>query len=248
MPFASAGNVGMSLSQPAGSSAFDICCHIFASSGSRFAHGLYFCVPVLLPLRAALNGLAHVLLHFVGNQELRIRRPAVCHLGQAYFFFAQRFAVRFLGVLPVGRAPADMRVDDDQRRTRHFALRRADGDVDQIQIIYVADVQHIPVPAAEARSHVIGECQRGAAFDGDVIVVVKPDQVRQAEMPGDRSGFVADAFHQVAIAAEGVDAIVEKIAVFLSNFAASQRCAIAMPTELATPCPSGPVVTSTPGT
>ena len=178
---------------------------------------LVLIVPLALPLRAAFDGLAHVLLHFVGDQELRIGRPAVRFLRQPYLIRAQGFAVRFLGVLPVGRAPADMRVDDDQRGTRHFALRRPDGHVDQLQVVHVGDVQHVPVPAAEARGHVVAEGQRGAALDGDVIVVVEPDQVRQAEMSRDRRCFVADAFHQVAIAAEDVGAIVEGIAAVLAE-------------------------------
>ena len=123
--------------------------------------------------------------------------------------------MRFFGVLPMRRTPADVGVDDDQRRTRDLALRCADSQVHQVQVVHVGDIEHIPMPSAETRRHVVGESQRGAAFDGDVIVVVEPDEVRQAKVAGNRGGFVADAFHQVAVAAEGVDAIVENIFVEL---------------------------------
>ena len=70
-----------------------------------------------------------------------------------------------------------MGVDDDDRRPRRFSLCSLDGDIDQVEVVDIADVQHIPMPAAEARRHVIGERQRRAALDGDVVVVVEPDQV-----------------------------------------------------------------------
>ena len=54
--------------------------------------------------------------HAVGNQELRVFRPAVKFFGQPDFFFAQRFAVGGVGVLLVRRAVADVAVDADQRR------------------------------------------------------------------------------------------------------------------------------------
>src|SRR5271167_1270195 len=72
------------------------------------------------------------------------------------------------------------------------------------------------MPAVEARGHIIAECERGATLYGDVVVVVEPDQVRQPKMAGDRGGFVAHALHQVAVPAERVDTVVEKIvAVFV---------------------------------
>ena len=95
-----------------------------------------------------------------------------------------------------------------------FLLRHLDGQVQRFQVVDVAHVLHVPVPAHEARGHIVGEGQRSAAFDGDVVVVVEPDEIGQAEMAGQGSSFVADAFHQVAIAAEGVNAIVEEIAAF----------------------------------
>src|SRR5664280_726868 len=72
------------------------------------------------------------------------------------------------------------------------------------------------MPAGEAHGHIIAESERSATLDGDVVVVVEPDQVRQPKMAGNRGSFVADAFHQVAVPAERVDAVVEKIvAVFI---------------------------------
>src|ERR1035438_184927 len=72
------------------------------------------------------------------------------------------------------------------------------------------------MPAGEARCHIIAECERGVALDGDVVVVVEPDQVRQPKMASNRSSFIAHALHQISVPAERVDAVVEKIvAVFV---------------------------------
>jgi hypothetical protein len=60
--------------------------------------------------------LAKIFAHAIGHQEFRIFRPAVGALGQFDFFFAERLAVRFFCVLPVGRAEANVAVDDDQFR------------------------------------------------------------------------------------------------------------------------------------
>ena len=91
---------------------------------------------------------------------MRIGIPAVGHLGEANFVLAERFAVRFLGVLAIGRTPSDVGVDNDERRTYYFAPRRADGHVDQIQIVHVGDMQDVPVPGAEARGYVVAEGER----------------------------------------------------------------------------------------
>ena len=63
-------------------------------------------------------------------------------------------------------------------------------------------------------------------------------------MAGERDGFLADAFHQVAVGGDHIGLVVDHAS---PNSAARCRSAIAMPTALARPWPSGPVVVSTPG-
>ena len=118
MPLASAGNVGRSLSQPAGSSR---CMHLIELLG-QFRDTSPCIVELLVPgVAQLLAALADALL---GN--VRGRRPAPgtsrppasrknCLVSRD-FFFAQRFAVGGAGVLLVRRAVADVAVDDDQRR------------------------------------------------------------------------------------------------------------------------------------
>ena len=73
----------------------------------------------------------------------------------------------------------------------------------------IADPQHIPMVGEEARGDIFGKGDAGIAVDGDVIVVVDPAQIIQGEMAGERSGLRADAFHQAAVAANGIDVIIE---------------------------------------
>ncbi len=66
-------------------------------------------------------------------------------------------------------------------------------------------------------------------------------------MSGQRRGFAGDAFHHVAIAAQRVDIEVEQFEVRDGcRSLPATRLAIAMPTLVETPWPSGPVVLSTP--
>ena len=77
------------------------------------------------------------------------------------------------------------------------------------------------------------------------------DQVAELLHAGDRRGLVGDALLDVAVGGERVDVVVERAgspgAASGSNRPRSRRAAIAMPTALPRPWPSGPVVVSTPG-
>src|SRR5271166_2960539 len=55
------------------------------------------------------------------------------------------------------------------------------------------------------------ESERCVAFDGDVVVVVEPHEIRESQVAGDGSGFVRNAFHQVAVAADCIDAIAKDV-------------------------------------
>src|ERR1700730_15082699 len=55
------------------------------------------------------------LVHAIRHQKLGIFGPTVISLGQLYFFFAQRLAVRRTGILLVRSAVGNVAVDDDER-------------------------------------------------------------------------------------------------------------------------------------
>ena len=187
-PFASAGKVGQvavpALRQLAALHALDVVGEI----GELLLVGAEALLPRLAQLRAARADAGfEVLVHAVGDEELGVRRPAVALLGQADLVFAQRLAVRGAGVLLVRRAPADVAVDDDQRRPIVGGLEDVERAAEQIEIVGVADARDVPAVADEARRDVIAVGEGGVALDGDVVVVVDPAQVRQLQVAGDRA-------------------------------------------------------------
>src|SRR5882757_10583923 len=96
--------------------------------------GSVFCepgIPFVVPLLAAFNGHARVLLGFRRNKEVRIFGPAIKFLCRANLVFAERLAVCGGGVLLLGSAPSNVAVEDDQRRTSSLLLRSANCALNQ---------------------------------------------------------------------------------------------------------------------
>ena len=108
----------------------------------------------------------------------------------------------------------------------------------------LAEVDDVPVVGPEALGDVVAVRQLGVAVDRDVVVVVDADQLAEPEVPGERAGLVRHAFHEATVTGDHVGVVIDGLR---PKRAASTRSAIAMPTALAKPCPSGPVVTSMPG-
>ena len=168
--------------------------------------------PGVAQLLAALaHPRAEVLPHAFGDQEFGVFGPAVSALGEAHFLFSQRLAVRSAGVLFVRRTVGDMAVDDDEGGPVAGALEHVQRAFQHLQIVGIADARDIPAIADEAGGHVLAERQRGMAFDGDLVVVVNPAKIGKAMVARQRRGFPADALHHVAIAANGVDVVIEHV-------------------------------------
>ena len=148
IPLASAGNVGRFLSHPSGSSR---CCMRLiwsASSGNFFVYSAndacHFCSQLM---SAFADALAEIFHHAVGNQKLRVLRPAVIFLHQPHFFFAQGLAVRFVGILLVRRSVSDVAVHDDERGTIIGLQEIVVGLRQRVEIIRICDVNYVPAIA-----------------------------------------------------------------------------------------------------
>ena len=151
-----------------------------------------------------------MLAHALRHQKLGVLGPAVAALGQADLLLAERLAMGGAGILLVRGAVADMAVDDDQGR--HIV--RASKSLDRLRqpsgVVGVADTLHVPAIGEEARRHIVAERQVGVALDGDPIAVVDPAQVAEHLVAGERSRFAGHALHHVAIAANGINVVVEQ--------------------------------------
>src|SRR5260221_8719872 len=104
-----------------------------------------------------------------------------------------------------------MAVQDNEGGTALRLFEYAESSLDQIDVVRVADPQHVPSVAQEPGRNVLGECDARAALDRDVIVVVNPTEVIETEMPGQRCGLGRDALHQAAIATDRINIVVEYV-------------------------------------
>jgi hypothetical protein len=69
----------------------------------------------------------------------------------------------------------------------------------------------VPAVGLEPLGGVVAEGDLGLAVDRDVVVVVDVDQATEAQVPGQRGGLVAEAFRQVAVGADGEDAVIAHV-------------------------------------
>jgi hypothetical protein len=67
----------------------------------------------------------------------------------------------------------------------------------------------VPAVGLEAPAHILREGQGRVALDGDVVVVVDEVQLPQAQVTGQGRGLAGDPLHQVAVADESPDAMVD---------------------------------------
>src|SRR5262249_50168576 len=95
-------------------------------------------------------------------------------------------------------------VHNDQRRPVGRVEKGAEGPVQHLQVIGVADTRDVPAVANEAGGHVVAERQFGVPLDGDAVVVIDPAEVGELQVAGEGGGFGRDAFHDTAIATQGV--------------------------------------------
>ena len=58
--------------------------------------------------------------------------------------------------------------------------KTSQAPLDAIEIVGIADAQHVPAVGQEPRGDVLGEGDVGLALDGDVVVVVDPAEVVEA--------------------------------------------------------------------
>src|SRR6185369_5867320 len=73
------------------------------------------------------------------------------------------------------------------------------------------DMFNVPAVAFEALAYIFGEGHVRQAVQRDVVLVVDPAKIGKLQMAGQRRGLAADAFHQVAIAAQRVDVEVKNL-------------------------------------
>jgi hypothetical protein len=144
----------------------------------------------------------------------------------------------------VGRGEPDVAAQHHQRRAVVDGHGPADGRLERIEVVGdLADVLDVPAVALEALDRVVVERQLGGTVDGDVVVVVDVDERPRRRWPA------SDAASWLMPSSRQPSPQITKVWWSTTsglNRSRSQRSARPMPTPLAKPWPSGPVVTSTP--
>ena len=125
---------------------------------------------------------------------------------------AERVAVRLLRVGELRRRVADVRAQHDERRARRPrpCPRAARVRARRGRSAASPSCDDVPAVRREAQRDVVGVRELGRAVDRDVVVVVDEHQPAELEVTGERRGLVADAFHEVAVAADAEDVVVAR--------------------------------------
>ena len=152
-----------------------------------------------------------LLVNFRRNQKLRVLRPAVVALRHFDLFLTERISVRLRGILHVRSAVADVAVDHDESRSAAGLGERAQRLFDPPDVVRIADAHDIPAVRDEACDHILGEGDRGGSLDGDVVVVVNPAEVVEAQVSRQGRRLGAHALHHATVAAHRVHPVVEQL-------------------------------------
>ena len=171
-------------------------------------------VPFFFQLRTVFDGVPEMRKHLFWNVKTLVLGQAEISFCFFYGIFARSVGMGFRRSL-LRHSKADDRVNADQRRLVLYLLRVLDRLFDGFQIVAVRDLRHVPAGRLETLCPVFGKREIGRTVDRDLVVVVEIDQIAELQMPGKRRGFVADAFHQIAVRADAVDKIIDDRKAFL---------------------------------
>ena len=129
-------------------------------------------------------------------------------LGRADLVLAERLPVGALVSCFFGRAVADVAVDDDERGPVLLLKNWSAARAAPRSLASVTAWRSSRTPRSACRR----PRRREPACPSmrDVVVVVDPAEVRQLQVTGERRGLRGDALHHVAVAADGVDVVVEE--------------------------------------
>src|SRR4051812_27789678 len=91
--------------------------------------------------------LPKVVVYAVRDKELRVFRPTIVTLCELNFFLTERFAVRRVRILFVGRTVGDVTINDDQGRAVGSLVEGGECAGEHLQIVGIADASDVPAVA-----------------------------------------------------------------------------------------------------
>ena len=118
--------------------------------------------------------------------------------------------MRGAGVLPLA-SKTNMAVNNNQSWSTLGLAGHAKRAHNRVQVIRVANTQHIPSIPQIASAWIIAVRKIRLAFNGDVVVVVNPNQIIQLQMASDTSSLATYAFHHATVATNRVGAKIKNL-------------------------------------
>src|SRR5690606_33651041 len=125
--------------------------------------------------------------------------------------------VHFLGAGSIGSALADDGATADERGPACLGtlqLSLGNGAVDRSDIMAVNIADHVPAVAFEAARGVVAKPVLHLAVNGNAIVIVEDDKLGQAQSACQGADLVGNAFHEAAIAHEGISMVIDDLVPF----------------------------------
>ena len=216
-PLALASNVGSAASQPSGrvrvwrrSKRATSADGLVVQWWNALSHSAWACWPRSTAARVCAITAGGTSKCFSGSKPRTL-------LGRSDLVGAEGRAVGLLGALGVGCGPGDDRAQHDEARSVGLGASRLDRGVQRRDVLGVGrvvvgpvDGLHVPAVGLVAGRDVLGEGDVGVALDGDPVGVVDHREVAELLGAGDRGGLATDALLEVAVAADGVDVVVER--------------------------------------
>ena len=125
------------------------------------------------------------------------------------FVFAQRSAVHVVRAGLVRRSLADDCLAANQCRFVVLRFCRPYGAIHRVDVVAVDVADDVPAIGFESSRSIVGEPAVDVAVDGDAVVVVERDDLRELPGAGQRTRFVGNAFHHAAVAHEDVAVVID---------------------------------------
>ena len=145
------------------------------------------------------------------NMEFGLGVGAIKRLGGFDGVPTERLAVRGVVILLAGNTPSDMAIRHNKRGPVFGFFSLLQHVKKTWQIVDISYAQDVPPVGQEAGAHIFVECQIGFTFNGDPVAVVYPAEVVQLKVACKAGSFAGDTFHHATVAANGINAEVEKV-------------------------------------
>ena len=125
------------------------------------------------------------------------------------FVNPQRFTVCLCGARTTRRTSADRCPTENDIGAVLFCLGERNRRTHRFHIMAIDGSDDVPSISAESSSRVVAKPTRDRAVNADAVVVIERDQFVQLQHTGERTGFVADAFHQAAVAQKRIGVVID---------------------------------------